>query len=113
MRRLRDMRTVPGSVEEMLVEAIKSCSPLETSPIIQRRVYAKVLDVALGRRRKVPRRPRVRQRIGLSLLVLAGVAAGSTIGLRWSERPRIVVSESPPRVNPEQPRGLPSALLRD
>lgn len=107
------MRTVPGSVEEMLVEAIKSCIPLETSPIIQRRVYAKVLDLALGRRRKVPRRPRVRQKVGLSLLILAGVAAGSTLGLHWIERPRVVVDESPARVSFEQPRGLLSALLRD
>jgi hypothetical protein len=112
MRRLREMRTVPGSVEEMLVEAIKACGPLVTSPIIQRRVYARVLDVALGRR-KVPRRSRVRQRVGLSLLVLAGIAAGSAIGLHWVERPRVVAAESPGRVSPERSHRLLPAFLRD
>jgi hypothetical protein len=107
------MRPVPGSVEEMLVEAIKAYSRLETSPIVQRRVYARVLDVALGRGRKHAKRSRVRPRIGLSILVLAGVAAASTIGLHWIESPRVVVDESPARVSVASGHPLTRALFRE
>jgi hypothetical protein len=107
------MRTIPGSVEEMLVEAIRSYGPLETSPIIQRRVYARVLDVALGRRRKLPKRSRVRARVGLSLLVLTGVAATSMAGLHWIERPRALADQSPARVRPDSAHPPLWTLLGD
>lgn len=113
MQRLRDMRTVPGSVEGILVELIKACRPLEASPITQRRVYAQVLDVAFGRRRKVLKRSRVRPRIGLSLLLLAGVAAASTVGAHWIERVSVAIDDPPVRVNPEQPHKLLHALLKE
>jgi hypothetical protein len=112
MQRLRDMRPVPGSVEEMLVEAIKAYSHLETSPIIQRRVYARVLDIALGRR-KHAKRSRVRPRIGLSILVLAGAAAGATIGLHSIEKPHVPFDESPTRVSVVSGHPLTRSLFRD
>jgi hypothetical protein len=107
------MRPVPGSVEEMLVEAIKAYSQLETSPIIQRRVYARVLDIVLGRRRKHAKRSRVRPRIRLSILVLAGVAAGTTIGLHSIEKPRVEFDESPARVSVVSGHPLTRGLFRD
>jgi hypothetical protein len=75
MQRLRDKRPIPGSVEQILVELIKACGPHETSPTARRRVYTRVLDVVLGRRPKVSSRSRLWPKIGISLLLLAGLLA--------------------------------------
>jgi hypothetical protein len=101
MQRLRDKRPVPGTAEEVLVETVRACGRLDTSPGIKRRVYARVLDVALGRRPRVSCRSRAdaRHRTRIVVLLLAGVAAASTAGLHWIVRPRAIAEDSPPRVS--------------
>ena len=82
MQRLRDKRPAPGSVEEALVESVKACDRLVTSPIVKRRVYVRVLDAAIAQRPKGWKRSRVRSAIGWGLLLLAGLVAASTAGRR-------------------------------
>jgi hypothetical protein len=66
MQRLRDKRPTPGTAEEILVGLIRACGPHEASPTVRRRIYARVLDVVLGRRPNSSNRSRLRPKIGTS-----------------------------------------------
>jgi hypothetical protein len=74
MQRLRDKRPVPGSVEEMLVESVRACRRLDTSQIGKRRVYAQVVDAALGRGRRASARSRAHPKLWIGLVLVGGVA---------------------------------------
>jgi hypothetical protein len=112
MRRLRERRPIPGSAEEMLVEMIKACGRLETSPTLQRRVYARVLNVVLGRHPKVRKRSRLRPRIGLGVILFAWVAA-SALCLHWLGGSRAALDESPARVSLRAGHPLRRTFLGD
>lgn len=84
MERLRDKRVVPGSAEAILVDVIRSSSPVEPSQFQQRRVLERVLD-----RQRMHRRGAVmflRPVVVLGVLLMAGVTAAATFGHGWIAR---------------------------
>ena len=88
VERLREKKPIPGSLEAILVEAVKAQERVETSPVSQRRVFERVLARALEQRsvRRLRRRLLVRSLVVGGLLSVAGATVASMLSRRWTTK---------------------------
>ena len=86
VERLREKKPTPGSLEAILVEAVKAQGRVETSPVSQRRIFERVLARALEQRsvRRLHRRVLLRSLVAGGLLSVAGATVASTLSRHWT-----------------------------